>query len=416
MHIERHFNFATLADQFPAWNALSQGVPFRQWQWVEAWWRHYGCEANGSPKPDHELFVLTMHDDAGRLIGIAPWYRHKTRSGARVIRFLGEGEVCSDHLTLLCESETQHATAEELADWLAATNQPVSTSKLARHRHKALTDANYETADNRWDRLEISGVAVDDEPINLLLKALAARDNRLHYSQGMNTWSVALPATWDEFLMVLSKPHRNRLRRADKNFLRSGRVTAHHVHTPADLPKFFDILVQLHQGRWQRRGMPGCFASPEFCSFHREISERFLADDRVTLSWLELDGTPLAAEYRLHGDGTMYAYQCGIDADRLKVQPGELANMLAIRNAIEHSQHQYDFLRGDEPYKSHWRAEPQPQLAVRVVPKRASAQLRHTAWLAGQSMKHWVKSGLELTHLRQRNEPHKPVAATVEEE
>ncbi|HEY2880844.1 MAG TPA: GNAT family N-acetyltransferase [Pirellulales bacterium] len=415
MHIERHFNFATLADQFPAWNALAQGVPFRQWEWVEAWWRHYGCDANGSPKPDYELLVLAVHDDAGHLIGVAPWYRHKTRTGARVIRFLGDGEVCSDHLTLLCDGENQHAIAEELADWLTAGNQTASTSGQAHHRYKSVPETNDHPSDNHWDRLEIAGVAADDEPINLLLKALAARDNRLHHSPALNTWNVALPATWEEFLMLLSKPHRNRLRRADKNFLRTGRVTVHYVHTPAELPKFFDTLVALHQGRWQRRGMPGCFASEAFCKFHREISERFIADGRATLSWLELDGTPLAAEYRLHGEGTMYAYQCGIDPDRLKVQPGELANMTAIRNAIEHGQQQYDFLRGDEPYKAHWRAQPRPQLAVRVVPKRASARLRHTAWLAGQSMKEWVKSGLELTHLRHRNEPYKPVAATADE-
>ena len=135
--------------------------------------------------------------------------------------------------------------------------------------------------------------------------------------------------------MILSKPHRNRLRRADKNYFQSGKVQSFQVQRPDEVARFFDILVHLHQGRWQRRGLPGCFASPAFQSFHREIATRFFAEGRVTLSWLEMDGAPLAAEYRLHGKNMMCAYQCGIDPDRLDVKPGELANMTAIKNAIE---------------------------------------------------------------------------------
>src|SRR5262249_43158778 len=105
------------------------------------------------------------------------------------------------------------------------------------------------------------------------------------------------------------------------------------------------------------------------------------------------------------GGSVMYAYQCGIDADRLKVQPGELANMAAVRHAIEHGQTAFDFLRGDEPYKAHWRAKPREMLCVRVVPRRTSARMRHTAWVAGQNLKHLVKSGLQLARLRSGTKP-----------
>jgi hypothetical protein len=36
----------------------------------------------------------------------------------------------------------------------------------------------------------------------------------------------------------------------------------------------------------------------------------------------------------------------------------------------------YDLLRGDEPYKAHWRATPRPSYDATVVPSRASARLR----------------------------------------
>ena len=195
--------------------------------------------------------------------------------------------------------------------------------------------------------------------------------------------------------MILSKPHRNRLRRADKLYFQSGKVRSHQVRTTEEFNAFFRILIKLHQGRWQRRGLPGAFASPNFQAFHREIAAKLLADGRATLTWFEMDGSPLAAEYRLHGENVMYAYQCGIDPDRLPIKPGELANMAAVKNAIERGQNAYDFLRGDEPYKARWRAQPQAMLSVRVIPRHTSARLRHGAWVAGQNVKQWIKSGLK---------------------
>ena len=49
------------------WNALTQDVPFRSFQWASSWWRHYR-------QPGMQLFVLAVRDDQGQLIGLAPWY------------------------------------------------------------------------------------------------------------------------------------------------------------------------------------------------------------------------------------------------------------------------------------------------------------------------------------------------------
>lgn len=123
MHVNSHHDFQSLSPLASAWNELAGGVPFRRWEWVETWWRHYGCREDGSPKPGCELFVLTVWDDNDELIGIAPWYRILTRSGARVVRFLGDGEVCSDYVSILCRNGKEEHVTEALADWLTIRNQ-----------------------------------------------------------------------------------------------------------------------------------------------------------------------------------------------------------------------------------------------------------------------------------------------------
>ena len=265
MRIELHTDLATLAPLAANWNKLARGVPFRQWEWNEAWWRHYGLNSDG---------------------------------------------------------------------------------------------------------------------------------------KSLNTWRADLTPTWEDFLMVLSKNHRNRLRRADRTYIQSGLVQSHPASSPMEFVQAFDVLVDLHQRRWNSRGLPGCFSLPRFKAFHREISELFINTGRAMLTWMEFEGKPLSAEYRLLGGRVMYAYQSGVDPDRLEIQPGELANMGAMRAAIEQKYASYDFLRGDEEYKSRWRGKPRATLAVRVVPPRATSRLRHSAWLTGQSVKNVIKGGLQLTGLR----------------
>ena len=105
---------------------------------------------------------------------------------------------------------------------------------------------------------------------------------------------------------------------------------------------------------------------------------------------------PLAVEYRLHGDGVMYAYQSGMDTESTRPPARRNGQHGRDSHAIEHGQQAYDFLRGDEEYKSRWRAQPRPMLTVRVVPPLPTARLRHSVWLAGQTVKRWLKQSAKL--------------------
>ncbi len=128
--------------------------------------------------------------------------------------------------------------------------------------------------------------------------------------------------------------------------------------------------------------------------FH--VAPRQLAAGRLQLHWLELDGEPIAAEYHLLDGGVLYAYQSGIDPHALRHEPGRMITLALIKRAIEEGRGAFDFLRGDEVYKAHWRAEPRVTKTFRVVPDHSGARLRHSLWLAGGNMKQWIKAGLGL--------------------
>jgi CelD/BcsL family acetyltransferase involved in cellulose biosynthesis len=289
------------------------------------------------------------------------------------VRFLGDGEVCSEYPTVLVQRGEEADVAGLLADWLA--------------KHSA------DEGSNRWDALSLRGVELGDPTIDLLLEELAERDHIVHRQRGPSCWRLRLPKTWEKYLAMLSKCHRKQLRRLDRDYFRSGRAVVQWVHRPEEMNETLAILVDLHQRRWQRRGKPGCFASHRFLEFHRELASRLLPHGRLHMNRLELDGRPIAAEYHLAGHGTVYAYQSGIDPESLVHQPGRLSNLAAIRRAIERGDESFDFLRGDEPYKAHWRALPRPTYEAVAVPARLSARVRYGVGAAGSGFAQWMNSG-----------------------
>ena len=362
------------------WDRLARGVPFRSWAWASHWWRHYG-EGPAQRGHTRSLFTLGVLDQADTLIGIAPWYLESSLAEGRVVRFMGGGEVASDYLSVLCEPGMEEPVGAALGRWLTG----VDTRP---------TGPGQEENPDRWDLVELVGVDAEEAAVGHLAERLEACGNRVHRRAGPNCWRIELPASWEEYLARLSKDHRKQIRRSERGILGSDRIVARRVEQLEDLPRAQDVLVDLHQRRRLSLGEPGCFASRRFADFHREVMPDLLRSGQLLLDWLELDGRPIAVEYRLAGGGVVYAYQSGVDPDALEHSPGRLSHVNVLRQAIEQGYRAFDFLRGDEPYKAHWRAKPRPSVEIRVVPARATARLRHGIWLAGTSMKEWVKSGL----------------------
>ncbi|MGH7194409.1 MAG: GNAT family N-acetyltransferase, partial [Candidatus Saccharimonadales bacterium] len=297
-----------LAALAPEWNALARGVPFRSWEWLGAWWRHYGLAADRHS--GRRLFALALRDTSHRLVGLAPWYAESHPAHGNLVRFLGSGDVCSDYLSILCLPGCEGVVATTLADWLCSPR-----------RH----------AEQTWDLLALAGVDAADGVIGRLIDELRLREATIHSQRAVNCWRITLPRSWDEYLALVSKSHRKQLRRLERRLLDNGRTTLCTVATPADLDRGLNIVGQLHQRRRADLGQTGRFADPRFAAFHREVAGQLLRHGRLRLTWIEFDGRPIAAEYQLCSSDVVYAYQSGIDPGMLAEQPGRLAMIATLR-------------------------------------------------------------------------------------
>lgn len=355
--------FDELAPLGGDWQRLAGGIPFRVPAWLWSWWQHYG--------DGRELCVLIVRDEANAIRGIAPWFIEANSATGRVLSFLGSGEVCSDYLGILADFEHQDTVVDALANWLAS----------AQH--------------TTWDLLHLTGVADNEPTILRLAQQLDHLGLTVHQRPGLNTWRITFDSDWETYVESLSKSHRKQVRRVDRRLVESGEAVLRVAQTPAELEQGLAILIDLHQRRRLSLGEPGCFADPRFTGFIQSSAQGLLAADMLRLCWIELRGTPVSVEFQLAGGGITYAYQAGLDPAALDEEPGRIANIATLKHALTSGQRAFDFLRGDEPYKAHWRAVPQASIELRAVPRKTTAQLRHGLWLAGDTMKQWIKAGLD---------------------
>ncbi len=360
MQVERIHDLDALRQLTDQWNCLSRGVPFRSHQWLASWWENYRAEG--------ELYLLAVRSNE-TLVGLAPWYRARSLANGLVLRQLGSGEVCTDYLSLLATEEHEKRVVSAIADWLV-------------------------NEDNTWDFLELTGVDESDQMTANLVARLEAGGCGLHQQPGLNCWRIDLPETWEEYVASLSKSHRKQVRRVERRLLDEGRAVLNTAESGEQLTQAMEILVDLHQRRRKSLGEPGCFASDRFSAFLHQAAERLFDKGLLRLHWVELDDRAVAAEFHVCGGGVTYAYQAGVDPDAMDDEPGRLINIATIKAAIEDQQQAFDFLRGDEPYKAHWRAQCRPAVEYRVAANHATAQLRHAVWLAGTRMKDWIKDSL----------------------
>jgi CelD/BcsL family acetyltransferase involved in cellulose biosynthesis len=242
--------------------------------------------------------------------------------------------------------------------------------------------------------LELAAVDAEDRGVQRLLAELRRRNCAVDCRPGPHCWVIDLPANWEEYLARLSKSHRKKLKRLERSGLSETGTRVCRAADAETVRTGMQILVDLHQRRRRALGDPGCFASPPFSRFLHDAAAALAAANRLNLYWLESEGRPLAAEFQLLGKTTVYAYQAGMDPERLDRQPGRLSCIVGIQQALAAGRTRFDFLRGDEPYKAQWGAASRPSLRVRVAAPKPLAWARHVTWLAGRRAKQAIKDGL----------------------
>jgi hypothetical protein len=320
-----------------------------------------------------------VYDDAGQLKGIAPWYIEHAPAFGRVLQWLGAGAVCSEHLSILCAPEDHQAVATALAQWLMDDSADRSSE---------------------WDMMNFDCLSHGDPCMSLLLAELERHGCSVHRQPDLNTWYLPLPATWNEYRNSLSKSNRRHVKKVEEQLNHSGQLRLCTAETDEEFSRGWPLFVALHQRRQESLGHAGCFASSPFANFLRQAADSLFKLGKVELMWIEARSAPMAAQLGLIGGNVKYAYQAGINPDMLADSPGWMIHTQSIKRGIEGGNTGFDFLRGNESHKHRMGGQPQPTSSVRVIPPRLGPRMLHKVWVTGNTVKNWIKAGLEKSGMR----------------
>jgi len=341
----RIHSISDLEDYLDAWRVLADGTPMQSPEWYLVWWKFYAG-------PDDELSVLLFHEPGGMLVGLAPLYI-QIAGKRRTVCLLGSGEVSTNHTTWLAAAGWENRVSTAVAQFLLGLKPG-------------------------WNCVQFDSADADDMAINATVTYMVENGCLVRRRSLHNCWKIAIPPTWEEYLMMLSRTQRKRCRNLHQRFFESGRVRVHKVTSSADFHRGFEILLQLHSARWGEPTKPlGCFSDQRFREFHETVALELLKQNQLLLVWLEYDGRPIAVEYQFIDKKTVYSYLAGMDPAVIECPAGTLSIMASIQAAIALGCESYDFSRGDQAYKAHWRATATPCHDVRIWPGKIAGRLEH---------------------------------------
>src|ERR1700674_5428087 len=246
-----------------SWEDLLANYPlattFSTPDWLMAWWRSFG--------KDQELLVAGFFAES-RLVALAPFSLNLVRAAKtiplRQLRLMGDGSKDSDNLDLPVRPGFEDRFAPSLLDFL-------------------------ESERNSWDFCELNTLP-PLSPGAHALRQLLKRKKWVAFEKQSPASVIALPATWEEYLGQLSSEDQKNLTRYTRRLEKRYAVQIYRCSAEDNVPKCLEALFEHHQARWEAAGERGSFGSPERTTFYHELSRTLLAQGRLDLWVIELDG------------------------------------------------------------------------------------------------------------------------------
>lgn len=300
----------TMAAYHELWS-LKQGCLNWNCLFVLPFWLDIVCRYLGSPG---EPTILTVHEGP-ELLGVAPL----TVSGPTAY-FLGNPDVC-DYQDIVSapgkEAHVMQAVMEHLID-------------------QGVRQLDLRTL--RPDAIALSALESIAPEQGLTVQALT--DDV--------TYEVALPGSWDDFLIQLNSKQRHEVRRKLRKLHSQSAFKFRMTPCNAPIDESTEQFIQLFQ---MNRTDKAKFMDQDMAAYFKALIQALAQQQMLRLFFLDLDDQPAATVLCFDYGQVRYLYNSGYDAQYQGLSVGILSKVLSIQNGIEAGHRRYDFLKGAEVYK-----------------------------------------------------------------
>ncbi len=315
--VAEEINESGLERIIPAWTELCNRcrltTPFQFPHWIMPWWKNLG---GGNLR-------AVIFNDGYFLAGIALFFIYENEFGKRKLCFIGTG--ITDYLDIVVFPGYEEIVFSSLMQYL--------------------NDISLQ-----WDECDLQ-----DIPESSILLHCDYPDMFVVERSDCNICShLDLPSNKDLLRTSLPKKLRKNLSRVARLLSSNG---GYHlkIADESNVESFLQRLFDLHQARWSSKNQKGVLCNDNLKRFHIHAASGLIKDGLLRIYEMKFCQKSIAIYYALTHKNRVYAYLGGFDPSMEQYSPGTLLLYHMVEDSIKRGAEYFDFLRGNEIYKSYWR-------------------------------------------------------------
>lgn len=293
---------------------LDTSVPRLNWEpffiypvWLKVWWDIFGN--------DRELYLNSVRED-DNIIGIAPLMIKDDEAS-----IIGSPDVC-DYLDFLAVPGKEREFFDTVLDDL---------------KRKGVSYLNMES------------LRPESSVLSSLAGIASGRGCEVSVTPVDVTLEMDLPDTWDEYLSRLNTKQRHEVRRKLRRLEEAGRFEYRTISGRENVSDSLELFLKMFTGS---RDDKADYLTEKRERFFRSMAEVMSDAGILKLGVLEIEEVPAAMIMYFDYNDCIYLYNSGFEKEYISLSVGLMSKVLCIKESIESGKKVFDFLKGDEIYKS----------------------------------------------------------------
>jgi len=365
-----HFDLVDI-DLKGEWNGLlaqSDGSSiFLTYEWLRSWWHAYGN--------DNKLCTVSARDPEGKLIGIAPLYRHRSRYykiPAAEVTFIGD--KASDRQTFIVHRDHPEVYGMLLSE---------ITSGIA------------------YDIVRLEQVPAES-PLIAAIKNLPNCETEIDTTLPY----VEIGSGWEDFRKSLSSKFKRDLKHKYNVLKKAGPWSVACITDAETISNHLDHLAAIETESRKGQRDYALFADRRALALHRKFLALSRPHQWAALFLLTSNDIVISYLLAFNFNNTLCAYNMGYLPDFYRMSPGKLVLNEAVRYAFDNRLTEFDFLRGNSYIKTLWCQKARRNHRIVVFrPSLKASMLRYLVFQARPFLKHYCEYALKMIARAKPSQP-----------
>lgn len=323
-------------------------MPFLTYDWMMTWWKHFG--------EGKELCVLVLREN-GRAVAIAPLMKYWGRFYDRYLKFPA----------LVIETMANyHSNRVDLI--------------FSEFRDEYLTQLwEYLLTQEEWHIVRFYPVPADSPMVAGLRRLVERQGVRAAFLKDQTSPYITVQNGWNDYTRHLSCEIKLKARRAER--LASDKKPTTEIFTQStDIDSIVHQIFEVAEKGWAAQEGTAISSTAQLRGFYTDLAHLANQQGWLFFSLLKVGGNPVAYEYNIRHDQTIYNLKVSFDPAFSRQGPGHILKYSILSKLFQNGQsiREYDFLGDVAPYKLKWTQQMRPHLRIYLYhPHSDYARLLH---------------------------------------